>query len=52
MVRVFAGTWAWYRANANLAATISGLTDEVQRFDDACIRMRGDLSRDVESGNS
>ena len=33
-------TWAGYRANATLAATLSHLTDSVQRFDDASIRMR------------
>ena len=31
-------TWAGYRANATLAATLSHLTDSVQRFDDASIR--------------
>ena len=42
-------TWAGYRANATLAATLSHLTDSVQRFDDASLRMRGDLTlRDVE----
>ena len=38
-------TWAGYRANATLAATLSHLTDSVQRFDDAGVRMRGDLTR-------
>ena len=37
-------TWAGYRANATLAATLSHLTDSVQRFDDASLRMRGDLT--------
>ena len=37
-------TWAGYRANATLAATLSHLTDSVQRFDDAGLRMRGDLT--------
>jgi ATP-dependent Lhr-like helicase len=37
-------TWAGYRANATLAATLSDLTDGVQRFDDAGIRMRSDLT--------
>jgi hypothetical protein len=37
-------TWAGYRANATLAATLSHLTDSVQRFDDASIRMRTDLT--------
>jgi len=40
-------TWAGYRANATLAATLSHLTDSVQRFDDASIRMRSDLSLDM-----
>jgi len=37
-------TWAGYRANATLAATLSDLTDSVQRFSDASIRMRADLT--------
>lgn len=37
-------TWAGYRANATLAATLSDLTDGVQRFDDTSIRLRGDLT--------
>ncbi len=40
-------TWAGYRANATLAATLSDLTDSVQRFDDASIRMRTDLSHEM-----
>ena len=40
-------TWAGYRANATLAATLSHLTDSVQRFDDACIRMRSDLTLEM-----
>ena len=40
-------TWAGYRANATLAATLSHLTDRVQRFDDASIRMRTDLSLEM-----
>jgi ATP-dependent Lhr-like helicase len=40
-------TWAGYRANATLAATLSHLTDGVQRFDDASIRMRADLTREM-----
>ena len=40
-------TWAGYRANATLAATLSGLTDDVQRFDDASIRMRADLTHEM-----
>ncbi|MGI8815616.1 MAG: DEAD/DEAH box helicase [Pseudonocardia sp.] len=37
-------TWAGYRANATLAATLSDLTDGVQRFDDTSIRLRSDLT--------
>lgn len=40
-------TWAGYRANATLAATLSHLTDSVQRFDDASIRMRTDLTHEM-----
>ena len=40
-------TWAGYRANATLAATLSDLVDSTQRFDDAGIRMRGDLTREM-----
>ena len=37
-------TWAGYRANATLAATLSDLADSTQRFDDARIRLRSDLT--------
>jgi ATP-dependent Lhr-like helicase len=37
-------TWAGYRANATLAATLSHLTDSVQRCDDASLRLRSDLT--------
>lgn len=40
-------TWAGYRANATLAATLSSLTDSVQHFDDASIRMRSDLTPEM-----
>ena len=40
-------TWAGYRANATLAATLSHLTDGVQRPDDASLRMRGDLTLEM-----
>jgi ATP-dependent Lhr-like helicase len=40
-------TWAGYRANATLAATLSHLTDSSQRFDDASIRMRTDLTHEM-----
>ncbi len=37
-------TWAGYRANATLVATLSGLTDSTQRFGDEAIRLRADLT--------
>lgn len=40
-------TWAGYRANATLATTLSEITDTGQRFDDASIRMRSDLTPDL-----
>ncbi|MFC5182467.1 hypothetical protein [Actinomadura harenae] len=40
-------TWAGYRANAVLAATLAGVTDEKQRFQDDWIRLRSDLTRDI-----
>lgn len=40
-------TWAGYRANATLAATLSGLADEKQSFDDFSIRLRTDVTRDM-----
>jgi ATP-dependent Lhr-like helicase len=40
-------TWAGYRANATLAATLSDLTDGVQRYADTDIRMRADLTIDM-----
>ena len=36
-------TWAGYRVNATLKATLGGLADEVQRVDDLSIRLRADL---------
>jgi ATP-dependent helicase Lhr and Lhr-like helicase len=36
-------TWAGYRVNATLKATLGGLADEVQRVDDLSIRLRSDL---------
>jgi len=36
-------TWAGYRANATLKATLGGLADEKQRADDVSIRLRDDL---------
>ncbi|WP_211323147.1 hypothetical protein [Amycolatopsis palatopharyngis] len=40
-------TWAGYRANATLAATLGSLADEKQRVDEASIRLRGDLTREM-----
>jgi ATP-dependent Lhr-like helicase len=40
-------TWAGYRANATLAATLSHLTDDIQRFDDASLRLRADLTHEM-----
>lgn len=40
-------TWAGYRANATLAATLSDLTDNIQRFTDSAIRMREDLTPEM-----
>jgi ATP-dependent Lhr-like helicase len=37
-------TWAGFRANATLAATLGELVDPVQRFDDLQIRLRQDLT--------
>jgi ATP-dependent Lhr-like helicase len=37
-------TWAGFRANATLAATLSDLTDPVQRFEDEFVRLRADLT--------
>jgi ATP-dependent helicase Lhr and Lhr-like helicase len=36
-------TWAGYRVNATLKATLGGLADESQRVDDLSIRLRADL---------
>ncbi|MEU1238489.1 DEAD/DEAH box helicase [Micromonospora aurantiaca] len=37
-------TWAGFRANATLAATLSEVVDPIQRFDDCQIRLREDLT--------
>lgn len=37
-------TWAGFRANATLAATLSDLLDPSQRFNDQYLRLRGDLT--------
>ncbi|MFR9774015.1 DEAD/DEAH box helicase [Nocardia sp. SC052] len=36
-------TWAGYRANATLTATLGGLADPLQRFDDRYVRLRSDI---------
>jgi ATP-dependent Lhr-like helicase len=36
-------TWAGYRANATLKASLGGIADESQRVDDLSIRLRSDL---------
>jgi ATP-dependent Lhr-like helicase len=36
-------TWAGYKANATLKATLGSLADETQRVDDLSIRLRTDL---------
>ncbi|MEV6672002.1 DEAD/DEAH box helicase [Streptomyces sp. NPDC051162] len=40
-------TWAGYRANATLAATLSSIADPVQRPTDCHIRLREDLTPDT-----
>ncbi|WP_441247349.1 DEAD/DEAH box helicase [Kitasatospora sp. McL0602] len=40
-------TWAGYRANATLTATLAGLTDERQRFSDEYVRLRTDLTPQI-----
>jgi ATP-dependent Lhr-like helicase len=37
-------TWAGFRANATLAATLSRIADPLQRFDDQHVRLREDLT--------
>ena len=37
-------TWAGFRANCTLAATLSELVDSAQRIDDVSIRLRNDLT--------
>lgn len=39
-------TWAGYRANATLAATLSSVADPVQRPTDCYLRLREDLTQD------
>ena len=45
-------TWAGYRANATLAATMSSLTDSGQRLDDASLRLRSDLTPEIWKAGS
>jgi len=40
-------TWAGYRANATLAATLAEITDGVRRFDDSSVRLRSDLTLEM-----
>ncbi|MEU5566140.1 DEAD/DEAH box helicase [Micromonospora musae] len=40
-------TWAGYRANATLISTLSDIADPSQRYDDASIRLRPDLDREI-----
>jgi ATP-dependent Lhr-like helicase len=40
-------TWAGFRANATLAATVSEGTDPAQRVEDASIRLRTDLTAEM-----
>ncbi|MGW3101275.1 hypothetical protein [Streptomyces sp. NPDC001100] len=37
-------TWAGYRANATLAATLTTIADPLQRPTDVCIRLREDVT--------
>lgn len=37
-------TWAGYRANATLAATLTTIADPLQRPTDTCIRLREDVT--------
>jgi ATP-dependent Lhr-like helicase len=40
-------TWAGYRANVTLAATLSDLVDQEQRFGDAFVRLRSDMTPEL-----
>ncbi len=44
-------TFAGFRANATLAATLSNVVDPLQRFDDHHIRLRDDLTHDMRREN-
>ncbi|MFC7761175.1 hypothetical protein ACFQY4_26425 [Catellatospora bangladeshensis] len=39
-------TWAGFRANATLTATLDDLVDPAQSYDDIRIRLRADLTRE------
>jgi ATP-dependent Lhr-like helicase len=43
-------TWAGYRANATLGATLSSIADPVQRPTDCYLRLREDLTQDMWRG--
>lgn len=45
-------TWAGYRANATLAATLSSIADPVQRPTDCYVRLREDLTLDMWRASS
>ncbi|MET7749036.1 DEAD/DEAH box helicase [Micromonospora sp. NPDC005367] len=40
-------TWAGYRANATVISSVSDIADPNQRYDDASIRLRPDLDREI-----
>jgi ATP-dependent Lhr-like helicase len=40
-------TWAGYRGNATLTATLAGIADPAQRVNDTCIRLRTDLTPEM-----
>jgi ATP-dependent Lhr-like helicase len=40
-------TWAGYRANATLVATLSDVVDGSQRYDDTSLRLRSDLTPEM-----
>src|SRR5690606_3850712 len=44
---VYWWTWAGFRANAALAATLQSVTDPLQRPTDCFVRLRSDLTRDM-----
>ncbi|MER7441263.1 DEAD/DEAH box helicase [Micromonospora avicenniae] len=40
-------TWAGYRANATVISSVGDIADPSQRYDDASIRLRPDLDREI-----